>query len=44
VYAAAQAHLPGGVSAAARIHASLGGPFTTARGEGGRAFEVDGNG
>jgi glutamate-1-semialdehyde 2,1-aminomutase len=44
LYAAAQAHLPGGVSAAARIHASLGRPFMTARGEGGRVFDVDGNG
>jgi glutamate-1-semialdehyde 2,1-aminomutase len=42
LYAAARDHLAGGVSAAARIHASLGRPFMTARGEGGRVYDVDG--
>ena len=41
---ARQGHLAGGVSAAARIHASLGRPFMTARGEGGWVWDVDGNG
>ena len=44
LYAAAKAHLAGGVSAAARIHASLGRPFMTARGQGGRVYDVGGNG
>src|SRR5437868_6280210 len=39
----ASAHLAGGVSAAARIHASLGRPFMTARGVGGCVYDVDGN-
>ena len=42
LYAAAQAHLPGGVSAAARVHASLGRPFLTARGEGAWVYDADG--
>ena len=42
VYEAAQNHLAGGVSAAARIHASLGGPLITARGAGGWIYDVDG--
>jgi glutamate-1-semialdehyde 2,1-aminomutase len=42
IYQAAQDHLAGGVSAAARIHASLAAPFMTARGEGGRVYDVDG--
>jgi glutamate-1-semialdehyde 2,1-aminomutase len=41
-YALAREHLASGVSAAARIHASLDGPFMTARGEGGRVWDVDG--
>jgi glutamate-1-semialdehyde 2,1-aminomutase len=40
----AKEHLAGGVSAAARIHASLGRPFMTARGEGGWVYDVDGKG
>jgi glutamate-1-semialdehyde 2,1-aminomutase len=43
IYQAAQSHLAGGVSAAARIHGSLGMPFMTARGEGGWVYDVDGN-
>ena len=42
LYELAQNHLAGGVSAAARIHAALGRPFMTARGEGGRVYDVDG--
>jgi glutamate-1-semialdehyde 2,1-aminomutase len=42
LYAAAQEHLAGGVSAAARIHASLGRPFLTSRGEGGRVYDLEG--
>lgn len=41
-YQAAQEHLAGGVSAAARVHPSLGRPFLTARGSGSRLFDVDG--
>lgn len=41
---AAKRHLAGGVSAAARIHPSLGRPFMTARGEGGWVYDVDGKG
>ena len=37
LYAAARAHLAGGVSAAARVHPSIGRPFMTARGQA-RAF------
>jgi glutamate-1-semialdehyde 2,1-aminomutase len=44
LFEAAQGHLAGGVSAAARIHASLGRPFLTSRGEGGWVFDVDGKG
>jgi glutamate-1-semialdehyde 2,1-aminomutase len=44
LYEQAQVHLAGGVSAAARIHASLGRPFMTARAEGGWVYDVDGNG
>src|SRR5438094_5266966 len=39
----AQRFLAGGASAAARIHPSLGRPFMTARGAGGRVYDVDGN-
>ncbi len=39
----AQHYLVGGVSAAARLHPSLGRPFLAARGEGGRVWDVDGN-
>lgn len=42
LYRQAQEHLAGGVSAAARIHPSLGRPFMTARGEGARVYDVDG--
>ncbi|MFN8621226.1 MAG: aspartate aminotransferase family protein [Chloroflexota bacterium] len=35
--------LPGGVSAAARLHPALGRPFLTARGEGAWVTDVDGN-
>ena len=42
MFQAAQTHLAGGVSAAARIHASLGRPFVTARGEGAWVYDVDG--
>ena len=42
LYQQAQQHLAGGVSAAARIHASLGRPLMVARGEGGRLWDVDG--
>ncbi len=42
IYKAAREHLAGGVSAAARIHGSLGEPFMTARGEGGWVYDVDG--
>jgi glutamate-1-semialdehyde 2,1-aminomutase len=38
----AQRHLPGGVTASARIHASLGRPFLAARAAGGRIWDVDG--
>jgi glutamate-1-semialdehyde 2,1-aminomutase len=34
--------LPGGVTAAARIHGGLGRPFVVARGEGSRLYDVDG--
>jgi glutamate-1-semialdehyde 2,1-aminomutase len=44
IYQAAQNHLAGGVSAAARIHASLGAPLITARGAGGWVYDVDGKG
>jgi glutamate-1-semialdehyde 2,1-aminomutase len=44
LYATAKEHLAGGVSAAARMHPSLGRPFLTARGEGGWVFDVDGQG
>lgn len=42
LFQAAQGYLAGGVSAAARIHPSLGRPFMTARGEGGRLYDVEG--
>lgn len=38
-----QQSLAGGVTAAARVHPSLGRSFMTARGEGGRVWDVDGN-
>jgi glutamate-1-semialdehyde 2,1-aminomutase len=41
-FAVAQEHLAGGVSAAARIHPSLGRPFMTARGDGAYVVDVDG--
>src|SRR5690242_8000385 len=41
-YALAREHLASGVSAAARIHASLDGPFMIASGEGSRVWNVDG--
>lgn len=40
--AEARQWLPGGVSAAARLHPALGRPFLTARGEGARVTDVDG--
>ena len=42
LYEAAKGALAGGVTAAARVHPSLGRPFLTARGEGGRVWDVDG--
>ncbi|MBI3457783.1 MAG: aminotransferase class III-fold pyridoxal phosphate-dependent enzyme [Candidatus Rokubacteria bacterium] len=42
LYRLAQHYLAGGVSAAARVHPSLGRPFMTARGEGARLHDVDG--
>ena len=42
LYREAQQHLAGGVSAAARVHASTGRPLMVARGEGGRLWDVDG--
>jgi glutamate-1-semialdehyde 2,1-aminomutase len=42
LYDLAQQYLPGGVSAAARIHGALGRPFMTARGDGARVWDVDG--
>jgi glutamate-1-semialdehyde 2,1-aminomutase len=42
LYQTAQRYLAGGVSAAARLHPSLGRPFMTARGAGGRVWDVDG--
>jgi glutamate-1-semialdehyde 2,1-aminomutase len=44
LFEVAKEHLAGGVSAAARIHPSLGRPFLTARGEGGWVYDVDGKG
>ncbi len=38
----ARRYLPGGVTAAYRVHAALGRAFLTARGEGGRVYDVDG--
>lgn len=38
----AQRHLPGGVTANARIHRSLGRPFLASRAAGGRVWDVDG--
>ena len=38
----AKRHLPGGVSASARIHPSLGRAFLAQRGAGGRVWDVDG--
>ena len=43
VFEEAQRYLVGGASAAARIHPSLGRPFMTARGQGGRVYDLDGN-
>ena len=40
--AAARQWMPGGVSAAARLHPSLGRAFLTARGQGARVWDVDG--
>ena len=42
LYRLAQSYLPGGVSAAARYHPSLGRPFYVSRGEGSRVWDVDG--
>jgi glutamate-1-semialdehyde 2,1-aminomutase len=42
IYQIAQNHLAGGVSAAARIHASIGRPLIAARGAGGWIYDVDG--
>jgi glutamate-1-semialdehyde 2,1-aminomutase len=42
LYQVAQQYLPGGVSAAARIHPSLGRAFMVARGEGARLYDADG--
>ena len=42
LYRAAQEHLAGGVSAAARVNAALGRPLMVERGEGGRLYDVDG--
>ena len=42
LYQLAQQYLPGGVTAAARLHPALGRAFMTARGEGGRLYDVDG--
>jgi len=42
--AAARQWMPGGVSAAARMHPSLGRAFFTARGQGARVWDVDGRG
>jgi glutamate-1-semialdehyde 2,1-aminomutase len=42
LYEVAQQYLPGGVSAAARIHPSLGRAFMVARGEGARLYDADG--
>jgi glutamate-1-semialdehyde 2,1-aminomutase len=42
LFAAAQQVLPGGVSAAARVHASIGRPFFAARAEGSRVWDVEG--
>ncbi len=44
LYEAARRHLPGGVTAAARLHPALGRVFMTARGEGGRVYDADGRG
>ena len=38
----ARQYLPGGVSAAARVHPSLGRPFFATRGEGARVWDADG--
>jgi glutamate-1-semialdehyde 2,1-aminomutase len=42
LFAAAKEVLPGGVSAAARIHASIGRPFFASRGMGSRVWDLDG--
>ena len=42
LFASAKRVLPGGVSAAARVHASIGRPFFASRGEGGRVWDLDG--
>jgi len=42
-FEAAQKVLPGGVTAAARLHRGTGRPFVAARGEGARIWDVDGN-
>jgi glutamate-1-semialdehyde 2,1-aminomutase len=42
LYEIAQRYLPGGVTAAARLHSALGRAFITARGEGGRLYDADG--
>lgn len=42
IWEAAQRSLPGGVTASARIHPSLGRPFLAERARGGRVWDVDG--
>jgi glutamate-1-semialdehyde 2,1-aminomutase len=42
-FEAAQRVLPGGVTAAARLHRGTGRPFVAARGEGAHIWDVDGN-
>jgi glutamate-1-semialdehyde 2,1-aminomutase len=42
-FEAAQKVLPGGVTAAARLHRGTGRPFVAARGEGAHIWDVDGN-
>jgi glutamate-1-semialdehyde 2,1-aminomutase len=42
LFASAKRVLPGGVSAAARIHGSIGRPFFASRGDGSRVWDLDG--
>lgn len=42
IWERARAHMPGGVTAAARIHPSLGRPLLVERASGGRVWDVDG--